>query len=101
MLNCFRLDVRLGFLYTLLPLLDDVRAFFNDVQGKAFVDNITIVSGGIIGASGDIIVDNIKHPRQVIGIANGLGGLKDTNDYTVSDQENLTKSSKSLFLAMD
>ncbi|WP_379948538.1 NAD(P)-binding domain-containing protein [Ectobacillus funiculus] len=100
LLNCFRLDVRLGFLYTLLPLLDDVRAFFNDVQGKAFVDNITIVSGGIIGASGDIIVDNIKHPRQVIGIANGLGGLKDTNDYTVSDQENLTKVQK-FILAMD
>lgn len=94
LLNCFRLDVRLGFLYTLLPLMDYSNTFFMDIQGTAFIEDIKIVSGGIIGEDGDIIVDNIKSPNQVIGVANGIGGKKEAGVYTGNDLQNLNKIQK-------
>lgn len=96
LLNCFRLDVRLGFLYALLPLVDDVKTFFTDVQGKTLIENVKIVSGGVIGDDGDIIVDSIKSPSQVIGVANGIGGVKSPADYTIIDQQNLEEIRKSI-----
>lgn len=94
LLNCYRLDVRLGFLYTLIPLIQDVSNFFTDVQGKALIGNVKIVAGGAIGKNGDIIVDTIKSPSQIIGIANGIGGVKDPFEYTFSDKERLDEVQK-------
>lgn len=37
---------------------------------------IFIVSGGILGLSGDIVVDNYHNPRRIIGVADGAGDLK-------------------------
>jgi len=34
-----------------------------------------IVSRGIMGATGDVLVDDISHPARVIGVCNGLGDL--------------------------
>ncbi|WP_370222586.1 NAD(P)-binding domain-containing protein [Cytobacillus sp.] len=88
-LNSFRLDVRLGFLYSLIPLMDYTEKFFREVQGKSSIEEIKLVSGGIIGNEGDIIVDSIKSPTQVIGIANGLGGTKEIGKYNLTDIKNL------------
>ena len=38
-------------------------------------DGNWIVSRGIMGAAGDVLVDNISKPRRVIGICNGAGDL--------------------------
>ncbi|GLB62111.1 NAD(P)-binding domain-containing protein [Cytobacillus sp. NCCP-133] len=94
LLNCFRLDVRLGFLYTLMPLMDYSDMFFRNIQGKSFIEEIKIVSGGVIGDEGDIIVDNINSPKQIIGIANGLGGTKEKGNYNQNDFKNIDKIQK-------
>lgn len=43
--------------------------------GWGEIDGIAIVSGGAVGSSGDVIVDNINRPSAVIGIADGKGGV--------------------------
>ncbi|MTT30908.1 hypothetical protein GMB86_02625 [Terrilactibacillus sp. BCM23-1] len=89
LLHCYRLDVRIGFLYSLLPLSPYIRDFFKSVQGKSMIETIPVVSGGVIGSEGDIVVDNVNFPRQLIGIANGIGGLKNKEEYTPVDLQNL------------
>ena len=49
--------------------------FINSIQGKKSMGKFKIVSGGIIGKIGDIVVDNILNPNEIIGIADGKGGF--------------------------
>jgi len=65
-----------------LALADEVLALFdgsnllNNIMGKRNFNSIPIVAGGVWGDEGDIIVNNIKEPTQVYGIADGKGGIK-------------------------
>ena len=34
-----------------------------------------IVSRGVLGATGDVLVDDISQPARVIGVCNGMGDL--------------------------
>lgn len=80
--NILRLDVRIS--NDLLNGIDQSynSNFFTDVKGISAFNGIQIVSGGIIGKAGDIIVDRIKSPKRVIGICNGIGGVKSKEDYS-------------------
>jgi 4-hydroxy-2-oxovalerate aldolase len=42
-------------------------------MGKATFDGVSVVAGGIIGNKGDVVVDSISKPTQIIGIADGTG----------------------------
>ena len=90
-ISVFRLDVRLGnpFLLAGLTSLSSENEFFNSVIGSCQVDNMKLVAGGIIGEDGAIIVDRIKSPTQIIGVANGYGGLKNEEQLTGTDRKNL------------
>lgn len=46
------------------------------IQGRKKIKNFFVTAGGYYGKNGDIVVDSINHPSCVIGIANGLGGVK-------------------------
>jgi hypothetical protein len=57
-------------------------------MGKVTIKTTEIVAGGIMGRNGAIIVDNIKDPSYVIGVADGRGRVKydpetsqENNDY--------------------
>lgn len=43
--------------------------------GKDYIEGIPIVSGGYIGDMGDVVVDSISNPTEVIGIADGKGSI--------------------------
>lgn len=73
-ISVLRLDIRTGFTSELF-LLFEVEKFFNLVYGQANFKGINISAGGIYGVYGDIVVDKIKNPTKVIGIADGKGGL--------------------------
>jgi outer membrane lipoprotein-sorting protein len=49
--------------------------------GRKLINNINIVSGGYIGAYGDLVVDNINRPSKIIGMADGKG--KVIYDYPI------------------
>lgn len=46
-----------------------------DMMGAAMWSDVPVVSGGMIGHRGAVVVDSIKSPTRVIGIADGRGGL--------------------------
>ena len=78
--SVLRVDVRLGTPQLLFSLFDETKEFFNEVQGSDIIDGVPVVAGGIIGQKGDIVVDRIKNPTQVYGVANGYGGLIDNDE---------------------
>jgi hypothetical protein len=86
---CYRLDVRIAFLYNLLFLSNEVESFFTQVMGREILDGFGIVSGGMIGTAGDIVVDRIISPTQIIGIADGYGGVKGEAAHTNEDERRL------------
>jgi|TARA_Y100000031_G_scaffold45419_1_gene51916 hypothetical protein len=59
---------------------------------KNFNKKLKLISGGYIGNSGDIVVDNFSSPKQILGISNGQGKFK--KKYTSQDRKNLKKINK-------
>jgi 4-hydroxy 2-oxovalerate aldolase len=73
-MRVFRLDMRAGLsgqIATHLETLDLLRS----VVGAGELDGIRVVAGGSVGKRGSVVVDAIRHPTRVIGIADGRGGL--------------------------
>jgi len=98
---CNRLDVRLGFVYSLLSSSPDISNFYVNVRGERFFDNIRLIAGGIIGNRGDIIVDRIQQPSQIIGIANGVGGVLASKDYSTKDKIRLERAQDFLIVSTE
>lgn len=90
-INCYRLDVRAAFPHTILFLTDYINNFYHNIQGERDFGNVRVVAGGIIGNEGDIVVDRISKPKQIVGIANGIGGLKPESEYTGKERQNIEK----------
>ena len=81
-----RLDVRFALAYQFMATMNDSMAFYKEVFGKAYVGDNCLVAGGYIGEEGSIIVDQIHLPTQVVGIADGRGGVKDEESLTKNDR---------------
>ncbi|OLC93314.1 MAG: hypothetical protein AUI92_03145 [Thaumarchaeota archaeon 13_1_40CM_3_38_6] len=80
-----RLDIRIGFAHYASFMLSS-QEFVTKIIGKKKLNGFNIVSGGIIGEKGDIVVDNIKKPTRILGIANGAGRvLRYTNHNKNAD----------------
>ena len=73
-IEVYRLDMRAALISEVLLRLETINLVEN-VCGIDIIDKVRVVAGGQIGTEGDIIVDSIKSPRRVIGIADGLGGV--------------------------
>lgn len=57
---------------------------------------VYIVSGGILGMNGEIVVDNYASPEFVYGVADGCGHMKTTLDN--NDKKNIEEVKKNLLL---
>jgi hypothetical protein len=71
----FRLDNRAGISGLLISLFE-TNYLISEMMGRVKVKGVEIVAGGIMGKNGSIIVDNIKNPSYIIGIADGRGKVK-------------------------
>lgn len=49
-------------------------------RGRKMIDGVPIVSGGVLGRAGDIIVDSLLNPCHIYGVADGCGDLKQNID---------------------
>jgi len=98
--NCFRLDVRAAFPYALLSLSEYTSNFYQNIQGEVTFGETRLVAGGIIGSEGDVVVDSIKEPRQIIGIANGIGGIKHENEYTDRERKTIQQIRDAIFQSL-
>jgi hypothetical protein len=81
--TCIRLDFRSA--GDLLPV--EHNRFFAEIAGRATIAGKHVVAGGYIGQVGDVVVDQIVAPTEVIGIANGTGGLLAPRDWTAAQFE--------------
>lgn len=70
----YRLDIRIAFPTVIDSILFTER-FLNETAGRVVRDGKHYVAGGVIGKKGDIVVDSIRNPSRIIGIADGRGGI--------------------------
>lgn len=70
-----RLDTRIALPYQLLGSHSYVESFFDEIYGTGEIAGVPVAAGGFVGPYGTVIVDKIKSPNQVIGIADGKGGV--------------------------
>jgi len=79
-LTVFRLDIWAGLLGAAVTAIE-TEHFFREIAGRRHVATSdgprVLVAGGVIGAAGDLVVDNITTPTRVIGTADGRGGIAD------------------------
>jgi 4-hydroxy 2-oxovalerate aldolase/long-chain acyl-CoA synthetase len=69
----WRTDLRAsmtGEVTTVLRTNDLIKNF-----GRTILAGIPIVSGGYLGEKGDVVVDSIVDPKEIIGIADGRGSI--------------------------
>lgn len=70
-----RLDGRAALIGEVSGLLD-AQKLADKVVGRTVMRGLSVVAGGVWGNPGDIVVNSIKEPSQVIGVADGNGGIK-------------------------
>jgi hypothetical protein len=46
-----------------------------ELMGRAEIDGVAVVAGGVLGRAGDVVIDSISHPSRVLGLADGAGGV--------------------------
>lgn len=92
-IEIFRTDVTSafeGFIYEAIKM-DEILQYS---YGKKDLGFCFIVGGGSLGEKGDIVVDNITHPKRIFGIAAGDGTIK--KEPSSIDKENIKKLKKQM-----
>ena len=69
----YRVDSRSGFAAELSLVVETKKLV--ESMGTSMISGFVVVSGGAIAPRGTVIVDAIDRTTQVVGIADGLGGL--------------------------
>lgn len=70
-----RLDGRAALVSEVIGLLD-AQKLTNRVMGRNSINEVSVVAGGVWGNEGDVVVNSISDPTHVIGVADGIGGIK-------------------------
>ncbi len=73
-LRAVRIDLRPALAAQAIERINMLRVV-HEHMGKTTWKGVPVVAGGVIGDSGDIIVDSITKPKRIIGIADGKGGI--------------------------
>ena len=73
-LQLIKLDIRIGF-ESNSSLIFNAKKFVSNNMGIKKMNGFDVVSGGYVGNQGDVVVDSIKNPKKILGIANGKGEL--------------------------
>ncbi len=72
----------------------DSAVMYREAMGWTTLRGVPVVAGGAIGEQGDVVVDNVKNPTRVVGIADGLGGVRFS--YDREDTERVRKVSEEI-----
>jgi len=68
----YRADIRAGFEGHVATALEMERIVQNTI-GRNKISGVNVVSGGLLGRSNEVVVDNLNDPQTIFGIADGLG----------------------------
>ncbi|MFC1747410.1 4-hydroxy-2-oxovalerate aldolase [Pseudomonadota bacterium] len=72
----------------------EAQVLADEVLGRREINNVSVVAGGVWGAEGDVVVNSMKEPTRVIGIADGNGKIK--RELSDAEFRNLDKVRKAL-----
>lgn len=83
---------------TLFTYLKRKEAYRNLSQrrGRLKGDRFNLISGGILGHKGEIVVDDYRNPTVILGMANGQGGL----EQEMSEYQDLLDSAQSYIVGL-
>ncbi|MFB9861008.1 hypothetical protein ACFPFV_02120 [Salinicoccus siamensis] len=68
-----------------------INSQFDSIIGRAEIESVSVVAGGIMGREGELIVDSISSPSKVIGVANGIGGVKGESHLNDEEKRKIKK----------
>ena len=71
-ITVYRLDVGAAF-EGMIHRLWTIENSLNNNFGRCLLNGESIVSGGLLGRQNEFVVDNVSHPKEIFGIANGKG----------------------------
>ncbi|MDX9713886.1 MAG: hypothetical protein RBT37_00490 [Dissulfurispiraceae bacterium] len=71
--------------------LIDAQKLVDQIMGRRNINSVSVVAGGVWGHDGDVIVNSIKAPTKIIGIADGNGWLKSILDKSDHDTFNCVR----------
>ena len=83
-IRIFRADVTAaieGYIATMLKN----RYIIENVCGREIYHGIPIVSGGLLGRDGEIVVDSYDAPKTILGVADGKGDFKQEDAFCEND----------------
>jgi len=87
-----RLDGRAAIVGEVVGLLD-AQNLVDNITGRAAINSVPVVAGGVWGSDGEVVVNSIKNPSEVIGIADGKGRIKSRLSETDSRAMESVKNS--------
>jgi hypothetical protein len=74
-LRLYRLDNRAGISSAIVRLLETDH-MVTTLMGRARLRNVEVVAGGLLAPPGAVVVDDIRHPTMIFGVADGHGRFK-------------------------
>jgi len=73
--SLYRLDNRAGISSAIVRLLETDN-MVTTLMGRARLRDVEIVAGGLLAPAGAVIVDDIRRPSMIFGVADGAGRFK-------------------------
>jgi len=73
-ISIYRIDMRAGLFGEIESVLK-THYLKNNVIGEGKIKGVKVVSGGVIGRKGDVVLDSVGTPSKVLGVADGLGQI--------------------------
>jgi len=90
-LPMYRVDTRCGFASELALVVESKKLV--DSMEVSNIAGTLVVSGGAIAPIGTVVVDSIRKPLQVIGVADGFGGvLPEKDEKRFKDEIQMVKA---------
>ncbi len=83
----FRVDIE-TMLSTYIDSTIDTESFFKNRFYKRY-KNFNLIKKGILGEKGDIIVDNVDKPKEIVGVCNNDGTLININNKKMNYYKSL------------
>jgi hypothetical protein len=78
-LRLYRLDNRAGISSAVIRLLE-TDYMVGRVMGQMRIKDVDVVAGGVLAPTGAVIVDDIRDPMLIFGVADGRGRFKESPD---------------------
>lgn len=92
-----RVDMHLQ-IHSLLASLACMPTIVHENQGIFEVSGVSVAAGGVVARRGAIVIDSIKHPTKVFGVANGRGFLMSEDEYSDNNIEDMRKVESFIYL---